>query len=156
MPSTTLSDTSLTIALDGFRRVKFLSEEYLTTQDKNLIPLEDFNGKALYKANNYITPRYSKKVSLKNIIQKNVEGYNIKKATNFLATFIVTEEGKVENIQILKGITEGFDKEIATQLSKTSKDWHPAYFKGKSIQTQILYEIKYLNSLTPFNSGSLH
>jgi hypothetical protein len=149
----TLTDTSLTIALEGFRRIKFLSEGYLSGQDKNLITLGDFNGKPLYKANDYITPRYSKRISLRNVIQKNVEAYNIKKATYFLATFIVNEEGKVENVQIIKGITDGFNNEIIKQLMKASKDWKPAYFKGRPIQTQTVYEIKYLNSLTPFSSG---
>lgn len=147
-----LTDTTLTIALKGFRRLKFSSEEYLSNQEKNLISLGDFNGKPLYKANNYITPRYSKKTSLPTIIQKHLEGYNIKKANYFLATFIVNTEGKIENVKIVKGITDGFDKEVIKQLLKTSKDWQPAYFKGKPIQTQMVYEIKYLDSLVPFNS----
>lgn len=152
-----LTDTSLTIEIGGFRRLKFLSEEYLSSQDKNLVLSGEFNGRPLYKANNYITPRYSKKTSLRDIIQKSVEGYNVKKAAYFLATFIVDEEGKVENVQIVKGITEGFDNEIIKQLLKTSKNWKPAYFKGKPIQTQMFYDIKYLDSsFTPFNSGKLN
>lgn len=151
-----LTDTSLTIALEGFRRLKFLSEDYLSTQEKNLIQIGEFKGKPLYKATSFITPRYSKKTSLKDFIQKNLEGYNIKKATYFLATFIVTEEGKIENIQIVQGITDGFNNEIIKQLLKTSKDWKPAQFLGKPIQTQMFYDIKYLNSLTPYNSGSLN
>jgi uncharacterized protein YpmB len=133
-----------------------LSEDHLSNQEKNLIRLGEFKGKPLYKANNFVTPRYSKKASLRDFIQKNIEGYNIKKATYFLATFIVTDQGKIENIQIVQGITDGLNNEIIKQLMKTSKDWKPAHFQGKPIQTQMFYDIKYLNSLTPFNSGSLN
>lgn len=143
-----LNDTALTIALNGFRRIKFLSEEYVSSMDTNLIPLTDYNGKPLYKANNYITPRYNKKTSLRNLIEKNTTGYNIKIAAYFLATFIVTEKGEVENVQIVKGITDGFDDAVKKSLLKTSKDWKPAYFKGQPIQTQMFYDIKYLKSLT--------
>jgi hypothetical protein len=149
----TLTDTSLVIALDGFRRISFLAEDYLSGQDKNLVSLGEYNGKPLYKANRYVTPRFTGKAAFRDLIQKNTEGYNIKKASYFLATFVVTEEGKVENVQVIKGITEGFDREITKQLLNTSKDWKPAYFRGKPIQTQMYYDIKYLDSLTPFNPG---
>ncbi len=144
-----LNDTTLVIALDGFRRIMFLAEDYLSQQDKNLIPLGEYNGKPLYKANQYITPRFTGKVAFRDLIQKNTEGYNIKKASYFLATFIVTEEGKVENVKVIKGITEGFDREITKQLLNTSKDWKPAYFRGRPIQTEMFYDIKYLDALTP-------
>jgi len=144
-----LTDTSLIFSLQGFRRMKFLSEDYLRDQEKYLISLGNFNGKPLYKANDYISPRYSKKESLQDLIQKNLEGYNIKKATNFLASFIVNEKGVIENIIIIKSITEGFDREVISQLKKTSKNWNPAYHKGKPIQTLMYYSIKYLDSIAP-------
>jgi hypothetical protein len=152
----TLTDTTLTISLDGFRRLKFVVEESLTNQKGNLDSIGVYNGKPLYKANQFVNPRFIGKGVFRNIIQKNTEGYNIKKASYFLATFIVNVEGKVENVKIVRGITEGFDNEIAKQLTKTSKDWRPAYFQGKPIQTEMSYEIKYLNSLTPYNSGNLN
>ena len=71
-----------------------------------------YNGEPLYKANDFITPRYLRGISLENLLQKNTEGYNIKKAMNFQVSFIVTEKGKVENIKIIKGITYGFDNEV--------------------------------------------
>lgn len=151
-----LTDTSLTISLEGFRRFKFLSEEYLGSQEINLIPLGQYNNKPLYKANNFITPRYAKRTSLYNMIQKNVERFRIKKAAHFMATFVITQTGKLEHIQIVNGITEAFDGEIIKQLNKTAKDWKPAYYKGDPIQTQMFYEIKYLNSLTPYNFGELN
>jgi hypothetical protein len=144
-----VSDTSLTIALAGFRRVKFLLEEYLGNQEHHLVLLGDFNGKPLFKANNFISPRFTGENDFHDLITKNVSGYNIKKANYFLATFIVTESGKVENVKVIKGITTGFDDEIGKQIIKTSKKWRPAYFQGKPIATEMSFDIKYLDSLVP-------
>lgn len=147
-----LTDTSLTIALAGFRRVEFLSEEYLNSQDRNLISLGEFKGKPLYQANNFITPRYSKRTSLRDEIQKGLEISNVRQVTIFLMTYIITEEGKIENIQLVKGIAPEYDRTIMEQLQKTSGRWKPATFKGKPIQTQLFYEVKYLPSLAPGQS----
>lgn len=102
-----LSDTSMTIFLENFRRIKFLSEDYLSRQTSNLELIGEHNGKPLYKANNYLTPRYAKGKSFYDEISPKVRDYNIKKAAHFQVSFIVDEKGKVENVQILKGITEG-------------------------------------------------
>jgi hypothetical protein len=142
-----LTDTSLVIKLDGFRKFSFLAEEYLSNQEKNLDSIGIYDGKPLYKANNFITPRYLKGKSLRELLQKNTEGYNIKKANRFLLTFIVTENGKIENIKVVKGITYGFDNEIIKQLQGTSKDWKAAKYKSSAIQTEMFYEIKYLDSI---------
>ncbi|MBO9567174.1 MAG: energy transducer TonB, partial [Niastella sp.] len=148
----TLTDTSLTIALAGFRRVEFLSEEYLSSQDKNLVPQGEYNGKPLYLANNFITPRYSKRTSLYDEVQKDLEMSNIRQATNFLVTFVVTEEGKIENPQVVKSISPEYDRTIIERIQKTTKKWKPAYFKGKPVQTQLTYEVKYLPSIVPARS----
>jgi hypothetical protein len=150
-----LNDTALIIALDGFRRLKFLSEEYLSSKEQYLDSIGQYNSKPLFKANNYITPRYKGQGSFRDYVQKDLEGYNIKKAAYFLATFIVTEDGRVENVIVRKGITEGFDAAVTKQLLKSSKHWTPARFKGKPIQAEMIYEIKYLDALTPHNSGTL-
>lgn len=150
-----LSDTSLTIALAGFRRYRFLAEEYLNSKDENLQALGEYNGKPLYRANRYITPRY-KREGLRDEMQKNLEDYHDGKAAYFLATFIVTMEGKVEHVQIVRSISEGFDREFVRQLLKTSKDWQPATFKGQPVQTQMSYDIKYLQSLVPYKSGRIN
>jgi hypothetical protein len=150
-----LNDTALTIALDGFRRFKFLSEEYLSSKEQYLDSIGQHNDKPLFKANEYISPRYKGQGSFRDYVQKDLEGYNIKKAAYFLASFIVTEDGRVENIVIRKGITDGFDAAVTKQLLKSSKKWSPARFKGQPIQTEMLYEIKYLDALTPHSSGTL-
>ncbi|MGI4739724.1 MAG: energy transducer TonB [Janthinobacterium lividum] len=142
-----LTDTSLVIKLAGFRKYSFLTEDYLSSQKKYLDSIGVYKGKVLYKANNFITPRYLKGKPLGTIIQKSVEGYNVKRANYFLATFVITESGEVENIKILKGITSGFDNEIIKQLQSTSKYWKPARYRKNAVQTEMRYEIKYLNSI---------
>ncbi|MGI4761658.1 MAG: energy transducer TonB [Janthinobacterium lividum] len=142
-----LTDTSLVIKLAGFRRYSFLAEEYLASQKKHLDSIGVYKEKVLYRANNFITPRYLKGKPLGSLIQKSVEGYNIKRANYFLATFVVTESGEIENIKIVKGITSGFDNEIIKQLQSTSKDWKPARYRNDAVQTEMFYEIKYLNSI---------
>lgn len=150
-----LTDTSLIIALDGFRRFRFLSETYLNSKDEHLQAMEDYGGLPLYRANRYITPRY-KKAGLRDQIQKKLEGYHGGNAAYFLATFVVTTEGKVENVQVVRSISEGFDTAFTKELLKTSKDWQPATFKGQPVQTLMTYEIKYLKSLVPYHSGRLN
>ncbi|RYZ27972.1 MAG: hypothetical protein EOO10_11080 [Chitinophagaceae bacterium] len=145
----TLNDSVLVLFLDGFRRIKFMAEDYLSSQEKYLSSLGEYNGRSLYKASQAITPRFTGKDNFRNFIQKSVEGYNINRASYFLATFIISEEGRVENIKIIHGISEGFDREITKQLLATSKKWRPALFQGKPIQTEMFYDIKYLDSLAP-------
>src|SRR5438105_4740895 len=142
-----LTDTSLIIAEKGSRRMKFLSADYLSNREEYLIPAGEYQGKPLYKANYYITARYSKKTSLQEFIYKARSKYDIRRAAYFLVTFIITEEGKLENIQVVSSISPDFDNDIVKQLSKTSKNWDPAYFKGMPIQTKMYYDIKFLQPL---------
>jgi hypothetical protein len=48
-------------------------------------------------------------------------------------SFIVTDEGKIEDPKRLKGVATGFDKNIIKELLKTSKRWSPAMFKNRPI-----------------------
>jgi hypothetical protein len=151
-----LTDTSLTIMQEGFTRIKFLTEEYLNSKENNLIPAGEVNGKPFYKANKIVTPRYEKKASLYDVLKKNTDGYNMKKEAYFLLTFVISEEGKVENVKVEQSIAEGFDAEVIKNLMKTSKDWKPAIYKGKPVATQMQFDIKYLKSASPFSTGTLH
>ena len=151
-----LTDTSLVIYQEGFNRVKFLSEEYLNSKENNLQQVGEINGKPFYKANEIVTARYEKSTSLTEVLSKNTSGYNIKSQSYFLLTFVVTEEGEIENIKVENSIAEGYDAEVIKNLLKTSKDWKPAYYKGKPVATQMCYDIKYLKSTTPFSAGNLH
>lgn len=144
-----LTDSTLTIFLSGFRRISFYSEDYLRTLDQDISQIGQHNGKPLYKANQIITPRYKRPVPLINDIKKQdrTDDYNIRKAGIFLMSFIVTDEGKIEDPKILKGVASGFDASIIKELLKTSKQWDPATLKGRPIQTLMMFEIEFLDSL---------
>jgi TonB-like protein len=148
-----LTDTSLTIMQPGFRRMEFLSEEYISSQDQNLISLGEFNGKPLYQANKLISPRYLKHLSFYDKMREGLELGNITQPDIFQVTFIVTEEGKVENVQLVKGMAPGHDKEVMERIQKSSKSWKPAFYKGQPIQTRFLFEVKFLPSLIRNQSG---
>lgn len=150
-----LTDTSLVLALEGFRRFRFLAETYLANKKESLEPLGQYNGQPLYRANRFVTPRY-KKEKLGEELGKSLEGYHGTEAAYFLASFVVTAEGRIENVQIVHGISEGFANEFTRQILKTSRQWQPALVNGQSVQTQMQYEIKYLKSLVPYKSGRLN
>lgn len=141
-----LTDSTLIISEPGFRRILFDDENYLN-QKAPIPPVAgQFDDKPLYKATRIITPRY-KDGDLRKFIGQNLEGYNIRKATTFLVSFIVKEDGSVDGIQVLNGISGGFDAEVINKLKMTSKKWVPAVYKGQPVQTQMLYSIKYLDSI---------
>lgn len=141
-----ITDSTLIISSPGFRRILLDNEDYLNRKSTNLQKIGEFNNEPVYKANEYITPRY-KKEGLREFISQNLEGYNIRKAITFMASFIIKKDGSVDNIQIINGISEGFDAEVIKQLKKTSKDWTPAFHNGEPIQAQMIYTIKYLDSI---------
>lgn len=151
-----LTDTSLIISLQGFRRVFFLAEDYCNTMEKHLQQKGEYNNKPLYKANRFITPRYSAKESLRIYIDKGIQEYSIPNASYLKITFVVTETGKIENIQVVSSILEGFDNAVIAQLKKTSGKWQPATFKGQTIQTEMYYDIRYLKSIVPYESGRVN
>ena len=145
----TLNDSSLTIFIQGFRRVKFLSENYLRMKDNDIVQIGQYKGKPLYKANQIITPRYMKANDLRRDILKEdrSDDYNIRKAGVFSISFIVTEEGRVEEPKIITGVAESYDKNVIRELLRTSKYWQPATTMEKPIQTLMILEVKFLDSL---------
>jgi hypothetical protein len=148
----TLTDSTLAIFLDGFRRMNFVAEDHLRTKHEYLEQIGEHNGKPLYKANRIVTPRYKKPYPLINDVKKQdrSDDYNIRKAGTFLMSFIVTEEGKIEDPKILNGVAAGFDKNIIKELLNTSKRWSPATFRGQPIQARMVLEIRFLDSLQQY------
>jgi hypothetical protein len=141
-----LTDSTLTIFIAGFRRIVLDDEKYLNQKAEIPRIVDQLDGEPVYEASKYITPRYENE-AFRKTIEQNLEGYNIRKATIFAATFVVKKDGTVDKVQVVKGITSGFDAEVCKQLKKTSKKWKPAVNNGQPIQTQMTYTIKYLDSL---------
>ena len=146
-----LNDSSLQISSAGFRRIKFVSEDYLKNDPEHLDSIGQFNGVTLFKANSFITPRYTRPESLTDAIQKDLNEGN--KAAYFIMTFVVTKEGKLENAQVVSGVDKSFDKQAVKNLLKTSGSWTPAYFQGRPIQTLMKYDIQFLHFVGRMRPG---
>ncbi|MBN8856626.1 MAG: hypothetical protein BGO55_23745 [Sphingobacteriales bacterium 50-39] len=141
-----LTDSTLSISQPGFRKLKFYAEDYLARDSSHLIQMGEFNNEPVYQGNRYITPRW-KKPSLDEYLHKEVSVYEIRKANYFEVSFIITKQGTVENIKVTKGIIPDFDDMVVDLLKKTSSQWIPATFRGQTVQTQLIYHIKYLDSI---------
>lgn len=69
------------------------------------------------------------------------------KANYFALSFIIGKTGAIEDARVIKGISEGYDAAMLNHIKKTAKDWMPATFRGQPVQTQLVYYIKYLDSI---------
>ncbi len=56
--------------------------------------------------------------------------------------FVVEADGSISNIKVLRGIGKGCDEE-AIRLIKTSPNWQPARYKGKTVATEVSLPIRF-------------
>jgi|GEM_PF-4972362 len=145
----TLTDSTLTIFLPGFRRIYFYSEEYLRSKQKDLVQVGEYNGQPVFKPTPIVTPRYRKDHRLGNDIHKQdrSEDYQLRKAGVFIMTFIVTAEGEIKEPKIIQGVAPGYDEGVIRELLKTSKKWEPARLNGVPVHTLVRHEVKFLDSI---------
>jgi hypothetical protein len=140
-----LTDSTLTISQQGFRRIVLEDESRLNQQAARPAVAGELNGEPVYETTRYITPRY-KKDDYRNTLQGGLDGYNIKREITFVASFIVKKDGSVDEVRVIHGITDGFDAELVKRLKKTSGNWTPAVYQGQPVQTKMVYTIHYLDS----------
>lgn len=57
-------------------------------------------------------------------------------------SFIVTSEGKVENVEVLRGIGSGCDEEAVRVISQTGA-WTPAKKEGKTVATKMTLPVQF-------------
>jgi hypothetical protein len=143
-----LTDSTLTIFQKGFRRMKFVPEAPFQNMEEFLIQIGEHNGKPLYKANQVITPRYNSPNQLATDIKTpgGSGDYNTTSGGTLIMTFIVTEEGTIEDPKIIRGLAPGFDEDYKNGLLKTSKHWTPAMFRGRPVQTRVVLQVNYLST----------
>lgn len=140
-----LSDSALTIQSPGYRRIMFKSEDVLSEHPTALKLIGEYKGFPLYQAGDTLTPRY-KKGNFAKVLDRNSNGYNLVKAMPFRMDFTITENGKVEDVVVVKSVSYGFDNGMIKALNKTSGNWNPATFKGKPVQTRMSYEKEYFTT----------
>ncbi|WP_299668108.1 energy transducer TonB [uncultured Polaribacter sp.] len=96
----------------------------------------DAEGNAM-KYKSVFTKAYYKKPGNGNVekfIAKKFDASSAGIIGNILITFIVTKEGNIENVAVLKGLTQDYNAEIKRIISEMS-NWTPAKKRGKSLQS---------------------
>lgn len=93
------------------------------------------NGKKVYKVPEQFPSFPGGENELSKFINKNlkypiISGYNIRGRVTI--RFIVTTEGKITDINILRGIDKRLDAE-ACRLVKSMPDWIPAMYQGEKV-----------------------
>jgi hypothetical protein len=149
-----MTDSTMVFYAPEYRRFRFLSEEAFK---KLKVPdtTARFNDHTVYVADNYLTPRC--KTNVNYLISSKCGPLKIgKKAITFQATFIVTDKGKVDDVKIINGISEGYDAEFIKQIKKTSGDWTPAKVGENAVYSQMSFEVKYLDSFGDPNMGHIN
>ncbi len=58
-------------------------------------------------------------------------------------SFVITEEGKVTDVDIVKGLSEDLNK-VALEAIKGLPDWKPGSNKGKNVPVQLTLPIKFM------------
>lgn len=57
-------------------------------------------------------------------------------------TFVVREEGKVDSVEVLRGIGGGCDEE-AVRLVKNSGNWNPGKLEGKAVPVRMRLPVQF-------------
>jgi protein TonB len=60
-----------------------------------------------------------------------------------IAQFVVTAEGKVEDVAVIKGIEKTLDKEVVKAISK-SPDWTPAEQDGEKKAVRLTVPVQFV------------
>ncbi len=60
---------------------------------------------------------------------------------NSIVSFIITKEGKLENVKIIRSISENFDLRLI-EILKSLPKWVPGKHKGKRVNVKITFPMK--------------
>jgi len=104
----------------------------------------------VYKASRKIHPTFSNPYGLRHAFQtampsyaKYMMGFSQDYGGLFLATFVVRKSGSIDNIKILQGMDDKFNKEFIKTCGKMAKNWKPAYYNGEPVDAQVTLEIDF-------------
>lgn len=91
------------------------------------------------------TPAYYKKTgnsSVRKYIAKKFNTNTIGITGDIFVTFIVTKEGVIEDISIVRGLAADYNEEIKTLLSEM-KGWTPAKKRGQAYDSKYLLDLRF-------------
>ena len=116
----------LGIAL-SFNATVQAQETVSSTVDEMPVPPGGITGLTNYMIQNLKYPIAAK--------EANVQGMVV-------VSFIVTAEGKVEGVEVLRGIGSGCDQEAVRVISQ-SGTWTPAKKEGKTVATKMTLPVQF-------------
>ena len=73
----------------------------------------------------------------KEAIKKNIQG-------TVLVTFIVNEKGYVENIEVIKSVSQELDQEAKRAVESSPKWYKPGYQRGKAVKVMFTIPIDFM------------
>ena len=104
------------------------AQEKVTSQvDEMPVPPGGITGLTNYMIQNLTYPTAAK--------EANVQGMVV-------ISFIVTAEGKVEGVEVLRGIGSGCDEEAVRVISQSGA-WTPAKKEGKTVATKMTLPVQF-------------
>lgn len=147
-----LTDSTLVFYADGFRRFRFVSEAVFKKRQQP-DTTSPFNDHTVYIVSKYLSPRIKKVRGA--ISDKLSEVHTVKKAATFTATFVVTDQGKVDGVKIVNSIAADYDNEFVKQIKKTSGNWVPAKIGNTPVYSLVTFEVMYMDSIADPNFGHI-
>jgi hypothetical protein len=145
----TLTDSTLVLSEPGRRRIYFTDEKLLSNDSSLLIKDSVWNGEPVYKATARITPRYGIG-EFNRMVLGALHNYDLDMDIKFKATFIVGKDGSVNDVQVISGSKDKYDKAMVKAIESSSNDWTPATVYGRTIQTRVTFSMIVLK---PFQIG---
>ena len=98
-----------------------------STVDEMPVPPGGITGLTNYMIQNLKYPTAAKEAKVQGMV---------------VISFIVTAEGKVENVEVLRGIGSGCDEEAVRVISQ-SGTWTPAKKEGKTVATKMTLPVQF-------------
>jgi hypothetical protein len=75
----------------------------------------------------------------KKVLRENKDFFEDNKCENQIdLDYVITKEGKLENIRILLGINSKIDSMVVYELQNLDCDWYPAIYNGESVNSRNL------------------
>lgn len=118
---TTKKDSVSNQIIDSALSKKEEKDDFINLETMAIYPDGGMDGFYKYIQKNLVYPKEAKK--------KKIEG-------RVFVQFIVGQEGKITDVQTVKGIGGGCDAE-AERLLRESKDWIPATQRGKPVKVRM-------------------
>jgi tetratricopeptide (TPR) repeat protein len=103
-----------------------------------------FNSDTFYFESIKFRPEYLGDLPFNYVLSQKLTKYRIENIEEaFIATMIINEFGKLDSINIQKGINSRYDKKAFEIIKQNSSKWKPAYYNGKAIKTMKILKIQY-------------